>query len=109
MLARHDQHVPGIHRLHVQEGNHLGVLVAHGNFARATNDVAERTGGMGGVGHGSSSVSAALRRAQEMPVEDATRNGAADTGDPPMPPRYLFLLPPTPRTPERFPHSPTDP
>src|SRR5258708_36604266 len=109
MLARHDQHVPGIHRLHVQEGNHLGVLVAHGNFARATNDVAERTGGMGGVGHGSPSVSAALRRAQEMPVEDATRNGAAGTGDPPKPPPYSSFFAPPPPTPHRFPHGHTKP
>jgi len=36
-----------------------------------------------------------------MPVEDTTRNGAADAGDPPMPPRYLSLLPHTTRTRDR--------
>ena len=41
MLTRHDQHVPGIHRLDVHEGDRVSVLVAHRDLARTVDEVAE--------------------------------------------------------------------
>jgi len=46
VLARHNEHVAGVHRLNVQEGESLRVLVADGDFAATMNQLAEnaRTG-----------------------------------------------------------------
>src|SRR5665647_818348 len=54
MFPGYDQHMSGIHRLHVHERHNVGVLVAHRDLARAMNEVTERAGGLRSWRHGSS-------------------------------------------------------
>src|SRR5215218_10517345 len=51
VLTWHHQDVPRIHGLDVHERDDVRVLVAHRDLARAANDVAERTRGVGSRWH----------------------------------------------------------
>jgi hypothetical protein len=66
VLPRHDKNVACVHRLNVHERNGVAVLVAHRNFGRAVDDVAEDA--VSGAGdHGALLPSLRAKRADRVP------------------------------------------